>query len=433
MIERYTLPEMGRIWSEESKVSIWLRIEVLLCEALAREGRIPEETATAVRKKARFDLDRVRELEGVTHHDVAAFVMNVGESVGEAARYVHFGLTSSDVVDTALAVQLKQSAERIVERLRALSALLRKRSLEFQHTPCVGRTHGVHAEPTTFGFKLLLWHAETERNVRRMEAALDTVSVGKISGAVGTHAHLGPGIEEFICRELGLRPAPVSTQVVQRDRHAEYLGTLALVASSLEKMATEVRGLQRTEIREVEEYFAAGQKGSSSMPHKRNPVLCERICGLSRVMRGYAATALQNVALWHERDISHSSAERVVLADGSILADYMLHLFSGVVEKLVVYPERMMENLDKTGGLPFSQTLLLALVNKGARREEAYRIVQSTAMRALDEGREFAVLVRGSEEVTRFLGPEEIDRVFSLEVHLRNVDAVFARVLGGGR
>ncbi|MCR4440116.1 MAG: adenylosuccinate lyase [bacterium] len=427
MIARYTRPRMGAIWSDEHRFATWLEVETVVCEVMAELGQIPLAAAQAIRSKGRFDVARISEIEQTVKHDVIAFLTNVHEYVGEEARYLHLGLTSSDLLDTSLALLLREAGKLLLEDLAALRAAVRKRALEFKHTPCIGRTHGVHAEPITFGLKLAVWYDELGRAQFRLERAVEAVSVGKISGAVGTFGYLDPRVEELVCARLGLRPAPVSTQIVQRDVHAEYLCTLALIASSLEKFAVEVRNLQRTEILEAEEYFSPGQKGSSAMPHKRNPITCERIAGMARIVRGNALAALDNMPLWHERDISHSSVERVIVPDSTIILDYMLATFTDVVERLLVYPENMLANLHKTGGLIFSQALLLALVNKGVAREEAYQWVQAHAMTAWRTGADFRRLVLDDPQVRSVLSEEEVERCFDLNHSLRHVDYIFAR------
>jgi adenylosuccinate lyase len=418
---------MRRIWSEEYKFQKWLEIEILACEAQAALGNIPEEALAAIKERARFDVRRILELEAVTRHDVIAFLTCVGEYVGEAARYIHMGLTSSDILDTALAVMMKEAGQQILTRLERLREVLLERAREHRRTLMIGRTHGVHAEPTTFGLKMLLWVSETERNIRRMRRAVEVVSVGKLAGAVGTYATVDPRVEAYVCARLGLRPARVATQVVQRDRHAEYMSTCALVAASLEKFATEIRNLQRTEIREVEEFFAAGQKGSSAMPHKRNPITAERISGLARVVRANALAALENVALWHERDISHSSVERVIIPDSTTLLDYMLARFTDIMERLLVYPENMRRNLERTGGLVFSQRVLLALVAGGMDRDEAYRVVQRHAMSCWRGEGGFFDLLRSDEAVRSRLSEEELGGLFDYGYFLRHVDDIYAR------
>ncbi len=428
MIARYTRPAMGRIWDEHNKFQIWLDIEILACEAQAENGVIPREAVDVIRARASFDVARIEEIEREVKHDVIAFLTNVGEHVGPEARYIHLGMTSSDVLDTCLAVQMKQAGELLLGGLGKLADVLARRAREFKNTVMVGRTHGIHAEPTTFGLKLALWFDETRRNIDRLRAAVDRISVGQISGAVGTYEHLSPAVEEYVCARLGLTPAPVSTQILQRDRHAEYMTVLALVGSSLEKFATEIRHLQRTEVLEAEEYFAKGQKGSSAMPHKRNPITCERIAGLSRVLRGNALAAMENVSLWHERDITHSSVERIIVPDSCVLLDYMLALTTDVLDRLIVYPDTMAKNLDRTHGLIFSQAVLLALTKKGMRREDAYRIVQGAAMEVWQSGRNFRDVLTGVQEVANALPEAEMGELFNLEKSIRNVDYIFSRV-----
>ena len=427
MIRRYTRPAMGAIWEDENRYRIWLEIEVLACEAQAQQGVIPAEAVATIRSKASFDVKRIEAIEEEVRHDVIAFLTNVGEYVGPESRFIHLGMTSSDVLDTALAVQMKQSGDLLMEALKKLSAVLARRAKEFKTTITVGRTHGIHAEPTTFGLKLALWYAEAQRNIERLTGAIERIAVGQISGAVGTFEHLSPAVEEYVCMRLGLKPAPVSTQVLQRDRHAEFMTTLALIGASLEKIATEIRHLQKTEVLEAEEYFSKGQKGSSAMPHKRNPITCERIAGLARVLRGNAQAALENVALWHERDITHSSVERVVIPDSCILLDYMLALTTDVVDRLLVYPENMMKNLQRTHGLIFSQSVLLALTKKGMKREDAYRIVQTCAMAVWQSGKEFKDLLLAEPAVRDTLGAEAVEALFDLNKSIKNVDVIFAR------
>jgi len=428
MIERYTRAAMGRIWEEHNKFQIWLDIEILACEAQAENGVIPREAVEVIRAKASFDVARIGEIEREVKHDVIAFLTNVGEHVGPEARYIHLGMTSSDVLDTCLAVQMKQAGELLLGGLGKLDDVLARRAKEFKDTVMVGRTHGIHAEPTTFGLKLALWFDEMRRNIERLRAAVDRISVGQISGAVGTYEHLSPAVEEFVCARLGLTPAPVSTQILQRDRHAEFMTTLALVGSSLEKIATEIRHLQRTEVLEAEEYFSKGQKGSSAMPHKRNPITCERIAGLSRVLRGNALAAMENVSLWHERDITHSSVERIIVPDSCILLDYMIALTTDVIDRLIVYPDTMAKNLDRTHGLIFSQSVLLALTKKGMRREDAYRIVQGAAMEVWQSGRNFRDVLTAIPEVANALSEADLGEIFNLEKSIRNVDYIFSRV-----
>ncbi len=430
MIPRYTRPEMGRIWGDENKFRKWLEVEIATAEAETEAGLIPKSAARAIRRKARFNVPRIQEIEKKVKHDVIAFTTNVAEHVGREARYLHYGLTSYDVVDTALALQVREASGLLLGGLKRLSNVLKRRAYEFKHTPMIGRTHGVHAEPITFGLKLAVWYAENQRNTERLAYAAEQMRVGKISGAVGTYSHLAPALEKKICAKLGLRAAPISSQIIQRDRHAFYLTTLAVVAASLEKIALEIRGLQRTEVREVEEYFAPEQKGSSAMPHKRNPVTAEQICGLARVVRANAQAALENVALWQERDISHSSVERVILPDSTILLDYLLDKTATLVETLFVYPERMRKNLELMKGLIFSGHLLLELVEKGVAREEAYRWVQRNAMRVWETREDFRGLVERDPDIRRHLEPREIARVFSVERHLRHVDSIFRRVFG---
>lgn len=428
MIERYTRPEMGAIWAEENKFRVMLEIELLACDAQAELGLIPAAAAAVIRERARFDIPRIAEIEAEVKHDIIAFLTNVGEYVGEESRFIHLGMTSSDVLDTGLAVQMKQSAELLLKQLRRLEEVLARRAREFKTTVMVGRTHGIHAEPTTFGLKLALWYDETRRNIGRLTRALETVSVGQISGAVGTYEHLDPFVEQYVCGKLGLKPAPVSTQILQRDRHAEFMTTLAVVGSSLEKFATEIRHLQRTEVLEAEEYFSKGQKGSSAMPHKRNPITCERVAGLARVLRGNAQAALENVPLWHERDITHSSVERIIIPDSCILLDYMLALFTEIIDKLIVYPEQMRRNLDLTCGLIFSQSVLLALTKQGMRREEAYAAVQRHAMEVWQSKRSFKEVLKTDPEVAARLTAGELDAVFDLSKGLRHVEFIFERV-----
>lgn len=436
MIARYTRPEMGRIWSDENKFQQWLEVELAASEALAEIGVVPAEAALALRQYAAFDLARIREIEGRVKHDVIAFTTAVAESMAAAgqagaSRWLHYGLTSTDVVDTAQALQLRQASRLLVEDLERLRDALKRRALEFQHAVQIGRTHGMHAEPVTFGLKLAIWHEEAGRNLARLKFAEADLQVGKLSGAVGTYAHIGPEIEERICARLNLTPVPVASQVIQRDRHAHFLSTLALIAASLEKIALEIRHLQRTEVREVEEYFSEGQKGSSAMPHKRNPIASEQICGLARVVRANAQAGFENVALWHERDISHSSAERIVLPDSTILADYLLDKTATLIETLRVYPERMRRNLDMTRGLVFSGQLLLDLAAAGMLRESAYALVQSHAMRAWECEGDFRAAIESDPEIAKLLSSSKIVEAFSLERQLRHVDRIFHRVFGG--
>ncbi len=427
MIERYTNPEMGNIWTLQHEFEVMLDVEIAACEAMAELGEIPREAAVNIREKAHFELDRVKEIEKETNHDIIAFLTNVAEYVGDDSKYIHKGLTSSDVKDTALGIMMKKSAELIIDDLKKFREVLKRRAAEFKHTVCIGRTHGIHAEPMTFGLKLALWMSEIDRDIERVEHAKRIVSVGKLSGAVGTYSNINPKIEELVCRKLGITPAPLATQVIQRDRHAEYMTTLAIVASSFEKFATEIRNLQRTDIREAEEYFSPGQKGSSAMPHKRNPITCERIAGMARLVRGNALASMENIALWHERDISHSSVERVILPDSTINVDYCIKKFTNIIDKLLVYPEAMMENLNKTGGLIFSQRILIALVSKGVLREDAYKWVQRNAMKRWLEKEDFKTNISKDEDVIKYLSQDEIDECFKVDYFLRHVDMIMAR------
>src|SRR5215218_9386012 len=428
MISRYTHPDMGAIWSDERRYETWLEVELAAADAMAETGVIPAEAARELRARARFDVARIEEIEQVTQHDVIAFTTAVAEYAGPSARWLHFGLTSSDVLDTAQALQMRQACDLIVKDIAALLDAVRQRAEEHRRTPMIGRTHGVHAEPMTLGVKLALWYAELQRALDRLLRARDIVSVGKISGAVGMFAHLDPAIEARVCERLGLLPAPVSSQVIQRDRHAELMTTLAIVAASLEKFALEVRGLQKTEIGEIEEPFGKGQKGSSAMPHKRNPVGSEQITGLARLLRGNAMAALENIALWHERDISHSSVERVILPDSFIALDHMLRRFTRIVRGMVVYPERMQENLNRSRGVVFSGTVLLELAKRGISREQAYEWVQRNAMRSFHEQKDFKSLLLADSDLMRVLSPAEVEKAFDLHDQLRNVDAIFDRV-----
>jgi len=433
LIPRYTRPEMGRIWSDENRFRTWLAVEVAATETLAEAGMIPKDAARAIRERADFNVERIYEIEAEVRHDVIAFTTAVAEIVGPHARWFHYGLTSNDVVDTAQALLIRQASQVIAQDLQRLAEALERRAWEFKDTPMVGRTHGIHAEPITFGFKLANWYSETQRNITRFAAAAEDMRVGKFSGAVGIFAHLSPEIEEKICARLGLKAAAVSSQVIQRDRHAHYLATLAVIASTLDKIATEIRHLQRTEVREVEEFFSDKQKGSSAMPHKRNPVTCEQISGLSRVVRSNAQAGFENVPLWHERDISHSSAERVIVPDSTTLIDYLLSKTSNLIETMFVYPQRMRINLESTRGLIFSGQLLLDLVERGVSREDAYRLVQGHAMRAWKEGLDFHQLVLADSEITSKVPRKQIDYAFDLGRQLKNVDKIFARVFGKKR
>lgn len=428
MIDRYTREEMGSIWTEDNKFKAWLEVEVLACEAWSELGVIPKEDVKKLRANASFDRNRIDEIEQETRHDVVAFTRAVSETLGEERKWVHYGLTSTDVVDTALSYQLRQANEIIRKDLTNFMETLKSKAIEHKHTVMMGRTHGVHAEPTTFGLKLALWYEEMKRNLKRFELAARDIEFGKLSGAVGTYANIDPFVERYVCENLGLSPAPVSTQTLQRDRHAAYISTLSLIATSIEKFGTEIRGLQKTETREVEEFFAKGQKGSSAMPHKRNPIGSENMAGIARVLRGHMVTAYENVSLWHERDISHSSAERVILPDTTIALNYMLNRFSTIVKKLTVFPENMKRNIDKTHGVIFSQRVLLALIDKDMTREAAYDIVQPMAMQAWETETNFKQLVEADEQITERLSQAEIDDCFDYTYHLKNVDTIFNRI-----
>lgn len=427
MIERYTKEEMGKIWTEFNEWDTMKQVEILASEAQSELGLVPKDAVRDIREKAKFSVDRIHEIEAETHHDIAAFVSTLSENVGESGKYIHLGLTSTDVKDTALGYMLKQASDILIKDLEAFRDVLRRRAVEFKHTPMIGRTHGIHAEATTFGLKLVVWLAETERNIERMKRAKETIAVGKISGAVGTYADIDPFVEKYVCEKLGIAPAPISTQTLQRDRHAEFVTTLAVIASSIDKFATEIRHLQRTEVREAEEYFSPKQKGSSIMPHKRNPITCERMCGLARVIRGNAQAALEDVALWHERDISHSSVERVILPDSTIALDYMLQTFTRVIDRLFVYPEKMMKDLNLTGGLIYSPILLNTLVEKGAVREQAYRWVQRNAMKRWLEGEDFLENLKKDEDIAKYMTNADIESCFDVNKMLRHVDEIFAR------
>ena len=424
MIRRYSREAMRGIWTDENKFNIWLQIEILACKA----RKIPAKDLAIIRKRARFDVPRILKIEKTTNHDVIAFLTNVAENVGPASRHIHEGLTSSDVVDTALAVQMAQAADLLIRDVQQLRAVVARKAKKYKLVPMIGRTHGVHAEPLTFGLKMALMFDEFGRALERLERARETIAVGKISGAVGTHAHLHPRVEAYVCRKLGLRPAKISTQIIQRDRHAEFLGAIALVGCSIDRWAQEFRHLQRTEVLEAEEFFAKGQKGSSAMPHKRNPITCERLCGLARVLRGNALAAMENVALWHERDISHSSVERVILPDSTTLLDYMLVTLTDVVEKLLVYPERMKANLEASKGLIYSQAVLLALTKKGLTREKAYDLVQRNAMKTWADSKTFKEFLLEDAEVMRYITKREVEDLFDLDAHLRHVGETFKKV-----
>ena len=427
MIDRYTHPEMGNIWTLENEFRTMLKVEILACEAMNKLGIVPDEALKDIQTKADFRLDRIKEIEAVTNHDVIAFLTNVAEYVGDASKYIHKGLTSSDVKDTALCYMTVQSADLIMRHLENFHEILRRRAAEFKYTVMIGRTHGIHAEPMTFGMKFLLWSAEIERNIERLKQAREMMAVGKLSGAVGTYSNIDPFVEKYVCEKLELTPVRLATQVIQRDRHAHFMTTLAIIGSSLDKMATEIRNLQRTDIREAEEYFAPGQKGSSAMPHKRNPITCEKVSGMARLLRGYAVAALEDVTLWHERDISHSSVERVILPDATIALDHMLRKFTNIIDKLLVYPDAMIANMNKTGGLIFSQNLLIALVTKGVLREDAYKWVQRNAMARWLEGADFKTNVEADPDIKKYLTEEEVEHCFDPKPMLRHVDEIFAR------
>jgi adenylosuccinate lyase len=428
VIPRYSREKMTGIWSQENKYQKWLDVEIAACEAMVKLGKVPAKAVNNIKKKALINIARINDIEKITKHDVIAFVSSLTEQIGEDGRFIHMGLTSSDVLDTALAVQLKEAAQILLDDLDQLLGVLKKRALEHKNTLMIGRSHGIHAEPITFGLKMALWYQEIERNRQRLVRAKESVSYGKVAGAVGTFSFVEPFVEEYVCNRLGLKPAPVSSQIVQRDRHAEFFSTLAIIASSLDKFAQEIRLLQRTEVREVEEYFSPGQKGSSAMPHKRNPVLSENISGLARLVRSYAVAAMEDVALWHERDISHSSVERVIGPDATIVLDFMLGRFTGLMEKLVVYPERMMANLNMTHGVIFSQMAMLALIEKGTTREDAYDIVQKAAMKSWQEGAEFQAILAQDVIVKKLLGEKALAKIFNVNNFLKNLDFIFNRV-----
>ena len=430
MIQRYTLPEMGKIWEDEFRFSTWLKIEILACEARAELGEISKEDVTVIKSKAKFEVNKILEIEETTKHDVLAFLTNVAEYVGPESRHIHYGMTSSDILDTTLSYQMKSAGELLLKRLITLKDILKSKAIEYKDTVCVGRSHGIHAEPTTMGLKFALWFEETKRNIKRLKSAIEIISVGQISGAVGTFEHLSPKVEEYVCKKMGLSPAPVSTQVIQRDRHAEFLSTLAVIAATLEKISVEIRHLQRTEVLEAEEYFSKGQKGSSAMPHKRNPIVSERITGLARILRSNSIAALENVALWHERDISHSSVERIIVPDSCIALDYMLDLMIKLIDKLIIYPENMINNLNITRGLVFSQAVLLKLVSKGLTREDAYKIVQTSAMDVwADKNKNLKDELLKSAEVKKYLDENDINGIFSNEQMLSNVEYIFNRTI----
>lgn len=428
MIDRYTLPEMGKIWQEEFKYKTWLKIEILACEARSELGEIPKKDVEVIKQKANFDVKKILEIEKTTKHDVIAFLTNVAEYVGPEARHIHYGMTSSDILDTTLSYQMKTAGELILKRLFDLKDSLKTRALEHKNTLCVGRSHGIHAEPTTMGLKFALWYEEIKRNIFRLQNSIKNISVGQISGAVGTFEHLSPKVEEYVCKKMELSPAPVSTQVIQRDRHAEFLSTFAVIGATLEKIAIEIRHLQRTEVLEAEEFFSAGQKGSSAMPHKRNPIVSERITGIARILRSNSIAALENVALWHERDISHSSVERIIIPDSCIALDYMLDLMNNLIKNLLIYPENMLKNLNITRGLVFSQTVLLKLVSKGLSREDSYKLVQSNAMNVwADQNKNLKDELLNSDEVLKYLSKNEIEEIFNNKKMLNNIDYIFSR------
>ena len=430
MIERYTLPEMGKIWEDKFKFDTWLQIEILACEARAEMGEIPKADVDTIKQKANFDVKKILEIEETTKHDVIAFLTNVAEYVGPESRHIHYGMTSSDILDTTLSFQMKTAGELLLKRLYDLKDALKQRAIEHKNTICIGRSHGIHAEPTSMGLKFALWFEETKRNIERLQKAIGVISVGQISGAVGTFEHLSPKVEEYVCNKMGLKPAPVSTQVIQRDRHAEFLTTLAIIGATLEKISIEIRHLQRTEVLEAEEYFSKGQKGSSAMPHKRNPIVSERITGLARILRSNSMAALENVALWHERDISHSSVERIIVPDSCIALDYMLDLMVKLISKLLIYPDNMIRNLNLTRGLVFSQTILLKLVTKGISREDAYRIVQDSAMKVwADEKLNLKDELSKSDELRKYISVEELNGIFENKNMLKNVEFIFDRTI----
>ncbi len=430
MIKRYTRKIMGDIWTDENKYKTWLKVEVLACEAMAEDGKIPQKALENIRKKADFSVERIEEIEAETKHDVIAFLTNVAEHVGHDSRYIHMGLTSSDILDTSMAYLLRQAGKIILQDCENLLTAIKEKAMQHKDTVMIGRSHGIHAEPITFGLKLAVWYDEMRRNRERFERAVETISFGQISGAVGTFANTPPNIEAYVCKKLNLKPAPASTQIVQRDRHAEYFTVLAIMASSIEKMALEIRHLQRTEVLEVEEYFSKGQKGSSAMPHKRNPIGSENLCGLVRVVRSNAMAALENMPLWHERDISHSSVERIIAPDSTILMDYMLNRFTGIINNLVVYPKKMEENLGLLNGLIFSQQVLLALAESGVSREDAYKMVQTQAMRVWEEKMDFKELIMKDKKICDRLGQEKIEEIFDAGYHLKYIGAIFDRVFG---
>ena len=428
MISRYSLPKMSKIWDEENKFNKMLKVEVLACEAMAKLGIIPKQPVSNIKKRARFSIERIKEIEEKTHHDVVAFIANLAENIGEDSKYIHMGLTSSDILDTSLSVMMVEASDILINDLRLLARALRSKARKHKNTVMMGRSHGIHAEPTTFGLKMALFFDETNRNIKRMEEARKIIAVGKISGAVGTYANIDPQVEEYVCKQLGLKHANISTQVLQRDRHAQFLSTLAIIGASLEKFATEIRHLQRTEVGEVEEFFTSTQKGSSAMPHKKNPITCERICGLARILRANSIAALENVALWHERDISHSSVERVIVPDGTIILNYMLNKFTCIIDKLVVRDDVMEENLQKNRGIMFSQRIMLELIKKGLTRQEAYDIVQRCAMTAINDGVAFKIVLVNDKKLRKSLNLKEVEACFDLGYHTAHTDHIFKKV-----
>ncbi len=428
MIKRYTRQKMGQIWEEQTRWQKMLDVEIAVCEAWTQLGKIPKSSMTRIKKLARFDLKRIKEIEKKTKHDIISFLTSVAENVGDDSRFIHMGLTSNDAIDTGAALQLKDASDILIDDLKMLLIVLKKKAKKYKYTPIAGRSHNVHAEPTTFGLKMALWYEETKRNLERLQYAKETVCVGKLSGAVGTYSNIDPKIEKIVLKKMKIGLEPVASQVVQRDRHAQFLTTLAIIGSSLEKFSTEIRNLQHTEILEVEEFFSKGQKGSSAMPHKRNPITCERISGLARVLRGNSLAAMENISLWHERDISHSSVERIIIPDSTILLDYMLSLSIELIDKLIVYPENMLNNMNKTKGLMFSQRLLIALVEKGLTREQAYHIVQRNALKVWKEGIDFKTLLLNDDGLKNVLSKKDIDRCFDLKYVLRNIEVIFNRI-----
>lgn len=428
MIQRYSRDELAKIWSDENKFRIWLNVEILACEVQSKLGNVPAKSLTVIKNKAKFDTKRVLKIEETVKHDVIAFLTNVAEYVGIDSRFIHMGMTSSDVLDTALSVQLKQAGEIILKDLLKLNSVLKKKALKYKNLTMIGRTHGIHAEPVTLGLKFALWYDENNRNIKRMKDALEIVSVGQISGAVGTYEHISPKVEEYVCKKLGLKSTKISTQILQRDRHAQFLSTLAIIASCIEKYATEIRHLQKTEVLELEESFTKGQKGSSAMPHKKNPIVSEQLSGLARIIRGNSLAALENIPLWHERDISHSSVERIIMPDSTILLDYMLNKFISLIDNITVYPQNIKKNLELTKGLIFSQTLLLKLIQKKMKREDAYKIVQSIAMKCWETKVEFRKLVEESKEAMKFLNNKDLQEVFDYKKSQKSIDFIFKRV-----